>query len=484
MYPHWAAIWILCLSSTQALSLPSLEEDRTVLPLRSRQALTETPRDPLKVSSDCLNLTGPPEAKCYFQYLIGWPLTTPGLSCGIGDTWAECFIRDATTQNGFRCTQLDGSCNNITNLPLNGALLPDEVYYANYTIATMQNVYTLLAKMANVTKDVDRLDPVLTKLRTNPLNLTNPGDVDFENYQMALTLGIPYLAYQQLDPSTRRMGKYPISDGLYEVAYDFALIGLRRSPAMIEVMWPSDGSTLTNTDYVFEAGVANLFTNLQRFVAFTRLGTFNESLERELSFTIGISLAAATLHTTTRLLQNGFIVIPDPVPIDNSSLLILPGREPEECTELIDIRDGENFDYGRICDALDGSTAGARYWSPATKRLYNFGLNITSPLGKATLAAGTTNAKQVLLDIWNEGYADLNLMFDGGYECQVNGFFGALLRVASDGQMDFNCFSSLPMDLRNVRQPLSVTTLSTTSDTALKLLKNPNKQIMKVESLG
>ena len=300
---------------------------------------------------------------------------------------------------------------------------------------------------------------------------------------MSLT---PLRQYQHLENSTRRMGKYVIADGLYDVAYDFALIGLRRSPAMIEVMWPSDGSTLSNTDHVFEAGVANLFTNLQRFVAFTRLGTFNESMEMALSHTTGVSLAAATLYTTTRLLQNGFIVIPDPVPIDNSSLLILPGRDPQECTELIDLRNGANYDYGRICDALDGSTAGARYWSPSTNRLYNFGLNITSPLGKATLAAGTTNAKQVLLDIWNEGYADLNLMFDGGYECQVNGFFGALLRVASDGQMDFNCFSSLPMDLRNVRQPLSVSTLSatTTSDTALKLLKNPNKEIMKVESLG
>ena len=51
-----------------------------------------------------------------------------------------------------------------------------------------------LKNSISVTKDVDRLDPVLVKLRTNPLNLTNPGDVDYENYQMALTLGIPYLA--------------------------------------------------------------------------------------------------------------------------------------------------------------------------------------------------------------------------------------------------------------------------------------------------
>lgn len=149
MYPNWAVVWTLCICSTQALSLPSLEEYRTVLPLQSRQTPSQPPRVPLTLSPDCLNLVGPPEAKCYFQYLIGWPLTPPGLACGIGDTWSECFIRDATTQNGFRCTELDGSCNHITDLALNDALLPDEVYYANYTIATMQNVYTLLGKMAN-----------------------------------------------------------------------------------------------------------------------------------------------------------------------------------------------------------------------------------------------------------------------------------------------------------------------------------------------
>lgn len=289
--------------------------------------------------------------------------------------------------------------------------------------------------------------------------------------------------YQQSENSARRMGKNPITDSLYDAAYDFAQVGLRRSPAMIEVMWPSDGSTLSNTDLVFQAGVANFFRNLQRFVAFTRSGNFNESLDWQLTTTTGISLAAATLYTTTRLLQNGFIVIPDPVPLNDSNLLILPGQPAEDCTELIDKRDGEDHDYGRICNALDGSSAGARYWSSSTNRIYNFGLNITSPLGKATLAAGTTNSKQVLLDIWNEGYADLNLMFDGGYECQVNGFFGALLRVASDGQMDFNCFSSLPMDLRNVRRPASASTLSgTVSDTTLKLLDNPHKKVVKAES--
>ncbi|KAL8993302.1 MAG: hypothetical protein Q9169_006451 [Polycauliona sp. 2 TL-2023] len=347
--------------------------------------------------------------------------------------------------------------------------------------------------MANVTKDVDRRDPVLTRIRENPLNLTNPGDVDVGNYYSALTLGLPYLAYQRDQDSTRRIGKSvgteqpTISPDVYTLAYNFAKIGLISSPAMIDVMWPIDGSTTSNSDDVFDAGVANLFTNLQRFVAFTSLGVFTPNITDSngnytvvpdvgvLSQNTGLSLAASTLHTTTRLLQNGFIIVPDPNLLNDSSKLTLAGRIPTgcifaqrlvdntlfpsespcddttgtSCTELID----DDHNYGSICDALDGSPAGARYWSSSTQRIYNFGVNITSPEGIATLNSGKTNAKQVLLDIWTEGYADLNLMFDGGYECQSNGYFGALLRVSSSGQMDFNCFSSVPMDIRGVRKP-------------------------------
>lgn len=214
-------------------------------------------------------------------------------------------------------------------------------------------------------------------------------------------------------------------------------------------MWPADGSTVLDTDNVFRAGLSNLLTVIQRFVAFTFDGSFasNTDIAANLSFTPGLSLAASTLFTTTALLQNGFVVVPDPDILDDPTLLIPAGRKADGCTHIAD----GGIDFGRICDSLDESSAGARYWSAITNRTYNFEVNITSTAGKATLASGKTNAKQVLLDIWNEGYADINVMFDGGYQCQSQGNFGALLRVAYGGQMDFDCFSSLPMNIQGGR---------------------------------
>ncbi|KAI4225976.1 MAG: hypothetical protein L6R36_003512 [Xanthoria steineri] len=308
--------------------------------------------------------------------------------------------------------------------------------------------------MANVTKSVNEQDPVLVKLRKNPLNLTTNAEVDEGNYITALTMGLPYLAYQPQDAIIRHIGNRTISDGVYGLAFAFAQEAILRVPILIDVMWPTDGSTISDTDDVFAAGLANLMTVIQRFVAFTLDGSFASTMDiaANLSDPTGLSLAASTLFTTTGLLQNGFIVVPDPKKVDDPTLLIPAGRKPEGCTR---IADGGN-DFGRICDSLDGSPAGARYWSAVTNRTYNFQANITSTAGKETLASGKTNAKQALLDIWNEGYADINVMFDGGYQCQSQGNFGALLRVSSDGRMDFNCFSSLPLDVRGASRTPAV----------------------------
>ncbi|KAL8670849.1 MAG: hypothetical protein Q9168_004628 [Polycauliona sp. 1 TL-2023] len=454
---RWAVLSILCVHSTRALFLPSLAEDGSPQPLQPRQ-------NPL--SSACYDYTTAPSGNCIGQYLITWPLTAAAKGCFPGETWSSCFIRWHSGA-GVLCTeldqqvtnQLDTSCGAIKDLPsiLNSSVNAQlDIFYAPYVIATMQNVYTLLDKLANVSIDLDQNDPVLVKLRTNPMNLTNPGDVDPGNYATALTQGLAYLAYQQFENSTRRIGHYPISDDVYNIAYNFAIVGMQSSPAVIDVMWPieTDINTPTSTSLTgpFAAGLANLFTNLQRFVAFTSKGTFtyNVTDPDHLSFGTGLTLAASTLYTTTRLLFNGFIIVPDPNPY-NSSQLIPPGGDPTQCFDLVD----NDFLYGIICDALDRSPFGARFWSPSTNRLYNFGVNITLAQGIQTLQAGTTNAKQVLLDIWHEGYADLSLMFDGGYTCQVNNNFGQLLRVSTSGRMDFNCFSSVPMQIPDaLRAPL------------------------------
>ncbi|KAL8657547.1 MAG: hypothetical protein Q9226_001807 [Calogaya cf. arnoldii] len=377
------------------------------------------------------------------EYLITWPLNN---ICEVGELWSMCYIRLATGKSGVDCTNLDSpSC----NVEIVKALMPNVdasiAPLVRYVIASMQNVYLFFRKWAEITKALDQGDPVLQKLRKNPLNLTRNGEVDNGNYNTALTMGLPYLAYQQEDAHISHIRGIPIADSLYDLAHDFTIEAIQKVPILIDFMWPADGSTLSDTDDVFRAGLSTLFTSIQRFVAFATYGSWAsiESIDRAFLYNAGLTLAASTLFTTTALLQNGFVVVPDPTLVKNSTLLVPAGHDPKSCILV------ENGTVGRICDSLDGSPAGATYWSAVTGRLYNFQVNVTSTAGKATLASGKTNAKQMLIEIADEGYADVNVMFDGGYQCQRQGFFGALLRVATNGRMDFDCFSSLPMFIQN-----------------------------------
>ncbi len=240
------------------------------------------------------------------------------------------------------------------------------------------------------------------------------------------------------------VGKTIVSEDLLSLASDLAYRALLRAPSLIGDMWAFDGSTAADTDDVFNAGLATLMSRVRRFVAFASYGTFsvNDSIADSLNATTGLTLAASTLVTTTALLQNGFVAVPDAALVRDLKLLVPDGRNSSECTALE--HNGSPPDH--ICNPLNGSTASsARYWSSATGRVYNFLVNETSDAGKATLASGKTDAKQALLDIYEGGYADMSVMFDGMFECTSRGDFGKLFLVSSDGRMNFDCFSSLPV---------------------------------------
>ncbi|KAL8909441.1 MAG: hypothetical protein Q9171_005039 [Xanthocarpia ochracea] len=424
MNPRWAIIWVACICSAGASA------DAIAYPSQTGQDVS------------CVDPAAPPSLSCYnalniSQYLVTWPLSYP--ACQPGEFWSTCYIRIATNQSEVDCTTVDStSCN--FDRDLDPYLEPSFIPHIRHALASIQNIYLVFSKLANVTKEINRSDPVLLKWRSNPLNLTNNGTVDPGNYNTALTLGLPFLAYRY----DSFVGKTIVSEDLLSLASEFVIRSLPRAASLIGDMWAFDGSTATDTDDVFNAGLATLMSRVRRFVAFASYGTFshNDSIADSLNATTGLSLAASTLVTTTALLQNGFVVVPDTALVRDPKLLVPHGRNSSECSVLE--HNGSSPDH--ICNPLNGSTtSSARYWSSATGRVYNFLVNETSDAGKATLASGKTHAKQALLDIYNGGYADMNVMFDGGFECTSRGDFGKLFLVSSDGRMNFDCFSSLPV---------------------------------------
>ncbi|KAL8921369.1 MAG: hypothetical protein Q9172_004062 [Xanthocarpia lactea] len=448
MNSRWAIIWVACICSAGAWALPAREQD----------AIDYASQNQLDVA--CMGPAAPRTTYCYnalniSQYLVTWPLSNP--ACLPGELWSTCYIRIATNQSGVDCTTVDStSCN--FNRDLDPSLEPSVIPQIRYVLASIQNIYSVFSKLANgeslyvdftwilvanepvVTKEINRSDPVLLRWRSNPLNLTNNGTVDPGNYNTALTLGLPFLAYRY----DSFVGKTIVSKDLLSLASDFVDRALPMAPSLIGDMWASDGSTAIDTDDVFSSGLETLMSRVRRFVTFASYGTFslNDSIADSLNATAGLTLAASTLVTTTALLQNGFVAVPDATLVRDPKLLVPHGRNSSECTLLN--HNGSPPDH--ICNPLTGSAASsARYWSSTSGRVYNFLVNETSNAGKATLASGKTHAKQALLDIYNGGYADMNVMFDGGYECTSRGDFGKLFLVSSNGRMNFDCFTSLPV---------------------------------------
>ncbi|KAL8727164.1 MAG: hypothetical protein Q9166_006201 [cf. Caloplaca sp. 2 TL-2023] len=282
------------------------------------------------------------------------------------------------------------------------------------------------------TKELDTSDPALLKLRDNPLNLTKSGTVIPGDYRIAITLGLPFIG-NRASPDNQTMGKDTIPAPLYTLARRF-LFSLQNSPNVTDVMWPVDGSTTADTNNIFSAGLKRLMSDHHTFVDFAPSGFWSDGSDIKEALTADgapmLSSAAATLFTTSALRQNGYkVVVPSRKSTDPQTL-------GEGCTTL-------DNNVGMVCpdkenEAFPGSAA--RFWSGNTQRVYNL-------IGDPRASPRTTNAVTALMDIYNEGYADLWTMFDGGFDCTSEGHVGALLGVYSDGQLAFECFSSLPFEI-------------------------------------
>lgn len=197
-------------------------------------------------------------------------------------------------------------------------------------------------------------------------------------------------------------------------------------------MYPTDGSGTTETNDIFNSGLFLLLTDIDAFIDFNKNGTwatnedFNETLHADHG--AGLSAATATLYTTVLLRLNGFNVTAGNT-YSQADFHSVAGKDGA-CTVL-------DRGVGEIC--LAGVPGGPAYfWSGDTHRVYDFRTSRNLP---------KTPPKTTLLEIYNDTYADILTMFDGGYNCTLAGHTGALLGIYTDGTMDFQCFSSLPFQI-------------------------------------
>ncbi|KAL8801717.1 MAG: hypothetical protein Q9182_004256 [Xanthomendoza sp. 2 TL-2023] len=429
-----SALLLACTSPVPVLSHPPIVEHGNLGALQPRQ----------NQKNHCEDLNAPIVPECWDVLQLGpyvqkYLNSTPG--CGPGEWWATCFIRLGSKHNHAACNLVTSTDCSPELDALAPNLHPSIQPKVRYVLATIQQIHSLFTELARSVKRVDASDPVLLKLRTNPLNLTGNLDTPPGDYRTALSLGVPFIG-ARTTTTNKYIGKTRISDDLFSLSARF-LSALERTPRVTDRMYPSDSTGPADTDDVFSSGLQYLMVNARAFASFAKNGTwtndedFNKTLRANKG--AGLSAAAATLHTTLGLRRNGFNVTVYALQ-SVTSFLQLPSNTPatsagegkKSCQSF-------DRDVGQVCTTnvpllQNDSASLTQYRSGASGNVYGF---------NGILQLPNANATKILLDIYNNTYADITTMFDGGYNCTILGHAGALLGIYSDGTMDFQCFSSL-----------------------------------------
>ena len=137
--------------------------------------------------------------------------------------------------------------------------------------------------------------------------------------------------------------------------------------------------------------------------------------------TAGLDFALKTYMTSVSMSTNGWLVHPDTNGYYDSFL------------DACDWGEGPGWPYN-ICSDNNGR---AFYWSPDTGRTYS--------LFKADVREGEhSDTLNMLLDIVNNEWAALNVLFDGSYNCTAEGHDSIeSVRFNFDGSLNIACTSQL-----------------------------------------
>ncbi len=213
-------------------------------------------------------------------------------------------------------------------------------------------------------------------------------------------------------------------------------ISAMQAPGFTKAMWPAGtddskfvqigdldkelaNATQEMADRI-NTGVQLLMTDMPTFVAFAESGRFSGSETLSLpAKTDGLDYALTTYMLSEAMAKNGWYIVPHLGPY-NSAAEVANG--PFGCTM------GPN----NVCTVDDQ----ASFWSESSRRVYTL-----------TNAEHNDNKKtplQLTQDIISNGWAALNVLFDGAFNCTAEGKAGsAAVNFNWDGTLDIACVSQL-----------------------------------------
>lgn len=270
--------------------------------------------------------------------------------------------------------------------------------------------------------------------------LDPPAEAGFPwlNILTALSFGLAFLGAPSIAVSILSM------EQAVKYAAQGLLISVSQAPGFSKALWPAGTANskivqigqlndeLTKASQqmasMINTAVELLMSDMPTFVAFAESGRFSGAQSMSLpAKTDGLDYALTTYLLSETMSKNGWYACPFLGPYPTAAS-VESTTSPGFACQM-----GPN----NVCSAAGTD---AVYWSQSTQRVYT--------LNQVPRDGQEKSPNQLTQDIVKNGWAALDVLFDGAYNCTAEGKAGsAAINFNWDGTLDIACISQLPVKI-------------------------------------
>ncbi|KAL8785995.1 MAG: hypothetical protein Q9195_008406 [Heterodermia aff. obscurata] len=343
--------------------------------------------------------------------------------CKPDQPWSTCFLHLAHGVAGSDCSEINAQmCSWDPTLAVAAVIAP-QVRYVMRNIYVINDFFTTYYEALSFATSQAQLE--ISNI-VNELDPTKPKGIPWFDILTALSFGLAFLGAPTIAVSVLNL------EANAKIAAQTMLISLQQAPGSAKALMPSGdseskfyqigelesklGDAVSELKGMINAAVEKLMSDMPTFVKFVESGKYSGQTSYSLpNQTVGLNIALKTYLVSSSMWDNGWYATPNIGPYD------LDG--PITC-----------MDENNVCTDPNNSTA--IYYSPDTMRSYT--LNVPNGYG--------VTPYQLTRDLVGNQWAPLNVLFDGAFNCTMEGHAGTNnINFNYDGTLNVACISQLPI---------------------------------------
>lgn len=270
----------------------------------------------------------------------------------------------------------------------------------------------------------------------NELDPVKPTSFKLITLLTALSVGLAFLGAPSIAVTVLGLSV------LTRTAAQVLTISLQQAPSTAKALWPTGtqssqsiqigdveaelGNSTNQLADMIDNALELLMSDVPTFVKFCESGEWSGATSLSLPSKVeGLDYALRTYMTSEVMAQNGWTATPN----------LGPYETVDDVTNSVG---GFNCNMGNNSVCTDAAGNGdAWYWSQTTGHVYFF--------ENSKLSYQGVQPYQILQDTVDQNWAILEVLFDGSYNCTLEGNFGnSVVNFNWDGTLDIACISQLP----------------------------------------